>query len=370
MDYIKEGKIPPKCKGEISSPENIAERLRPLIGKEIEITGRPRTDGSNFRKIIIRQLLSDYMPEAASKYEIVPPRKKGVPSFLREYIDTYIVTTGISYNLQVWNRNPNSASVQVDLKNGETLLASDVRFVLGKIGADNRIQAIVVMTPDYIEKRFGKFGKPTIKQQLIISNKKRREIIEKGGLIIKDLSLDKSLLDTSPETIRENAQIKDEPDKVLPIEYINSKVTKKLLGERLDITLSTKHRGQQLERLVAYHLGYRAVQKVLEGGYPDIRNQMLEVKVQDSPTIDLGKYSPQFEEKINDNFTTRTIRYLIALTDAVSGFIEGVILSPGEELGKNFTYIAEKSFKCQRSIPMSFFDKLMGQAVFNPDWQH
>ena len=35
----------------------------------------------------------------------------------------------------------------------------------------------------------------------------------------------------------------------------------------------------------------------------------------ESPTIDLGRYSPQFEEQINEDFTTRTIRYLIALTD-------------------------------------------------------
>lgn len=108
------------------------------------------------------------------------------------------------------------------------------------------------------------------------------------------------------------------------------------------------------------------MQDGLEGGYPDIRNQMLEVKVQDSPTIDLGKYSPQFEEQINDNFTTRTIRYLIALTNAMDGAIDGLIMCPGEELGKNFTYVAEKSFKCQRSIPMSFFDDFKGQVVYNP----
>ena len=63
----------------------------------------------------------------------MPPKQKGVAAFLREYIDTYIVTTGNSYNLQVWNRNPNSASVLFDLKFGESVLASDVRFVLGKI---------------------------------------------------------------------------------------------------------------------------------------------------------------------------------------------------------------------------------------------
>lgn len=366
MDYIEEGKKPPKCKNLISTPEELAEKLKPLIGQKIAITGKSRTDGSNFRKIITNHLLSNYMPEAANEYEIVPPKQKGVPAFLREYIDTYIVTTGNSYNLQVWNRNPNSASVQVDLKNGETLLASDVRFVLGKISADNCIESIIIMTPDYIENRFGKFGKPTVKQQLIISNKKREDIIRDGGMIIADSNLPKKLLACNDETISEDVSIKDEPNKVFPIETIDERITDKLIGEKLDISLSTKQRGQQLERMVAYQLGYRGMQDGLEGGYPDIRNQMLEVKVQDSPTIDLGKYSPQFEEQINDNFTTRTIRYLIALTNAVDGAIDGLIMCPGEELGKNFTYVAEKSFKCQRSIPMSFFEKFKGKVVFNP----
>ena len=70
--------------------------------------------------------------------------------------------------------------------------------------------------------------------------------------------------------------------------------------------------------------------------------------------------------KINADFTTRTVRYLIALTDSISGSIEGVILCPGGELGKNFTYVTEKSFKCQRSIPMSFFERYKGQVVYNP----
>ena len=366
MNYIEEGKKPPKCKSVISTPEELVEALRPLIGQTIPMTGKSRTDGSNFRKIVTNHLLSNYMPEAADEYEIVPPKQKGVPAFLREYIDTYIVTTGNSYNLQVWNRNPNSASVQVDLKNGETLLASDVRFVLGKINADNCIESIVVMTPDYIENRFGKFGKPTVIQQLIISNKKREYIIRDGGMVIADSNLPQEILASGDETINADVSIKDEPNKVLPIEIIDERISDKLIGKKLDISLSTKQRGQQLERMVAYQLGYSGKQDSLEGGYPDIRNQMLEVKVQDSPTIDLGKYSPQFEEQINDNFTTRTIRYLIALTNAMDGAIDGLIMCPGEELGKSFTYVAEKSFKCQRSIPMNFFEEFKGQVVFNP----
>lgn len=366
MDYIEEGKKPPKCKNVVSTPEELVEKLKPLIGQAIPMTGKSRTDGSNFRKIITNHLLSSYMPEAAEEYEIVPPKQKGVPAFLREYIDTYIVTTGSSYNLQVWNRNPNSASVQVDLKNGETLLASDVRFVLGKINTDNCIESIIIMTPEYIENKFGKFGKPTVKQQLIISNKKREDIIHNGSMVISDSNLPDTLLSCADETISDDVSIKDEPNRVLPIKVIDERITDKLIGEKLDISLSTKQRGQQLERMVAYQLGYRDMQNGLEGGYPDIRNQMLEVKVQDSPTIDLGKYSPQFEEQINDNFTTRTIRYLIALTNAMDGEIDGLIMCPGEELGKHFTYVAEKSFKCQRSIPMSFFEEFKGQVVFNP----
>lgn len=361
MNYIEEGRKPPKSKSVISTPEELVKALKPLIGQMIPMTGKSRTDGSNFRKIIMNHLLSNYMPEAADEYEIVPLKQKGVPAFLREYIDTYIVTTGHLYNLQVWNRNPNSASVQVELKNGETLLASDVRFVLGKINTHNCIESIIVMTPDYIENRFGKFGKPTVKQQLIISNKKREDIIRDGSMVIADSKLPQELLARRNETINADVSIKDEPHKVLPIEIIDERITDKLIGEKLDVSLSTKQRGQQLERMVAYHLGYSGKQDRLEGGYPDIRNQMLEVKVQDSPTIDLGKYSPQFEEQIDDNFTTRTIRYLIALTNAVDGEIDGIIMCPGEELGKRFTYVAEKSFKCQRSIPMSFLMSLRGR---------
>ena len=366
MNYLEIGKIPPSSKKAMSSPENLAKRLQKLVGTKMLLTGKSRTDGSNFRKLVTEHLLSEFIPEAAEEFEIVPPKQKGVPSFLREYVDTYIVTTGVSYNLQVWNRNPNSTSVQVDLKGGDCLLASDVRFILGKISEDGTIESIVIMSPDYIEKTFGKFGKPTVKQQLIISNKKRDEIIKNRSLVVDDISLPEEVIDKDCKDISAESSIKDDPDKVLPLSFIDEKITDSLIGETLDVSLSTKQRGQQLERLVAYMLGYRKQQEMLEGGYPDIRNQMLEVKVQDSPTIDLGRYSPQFEENINARFTTRTIRYLIALTNAMNGSIDGVVLVPGEELGKNFTYVAEESFKCQRSIPMTFFEKYKGMAVYNP----
>ena len=108
---------------------------------------------------------------------------------------------------------------------------------------------------------------------------------------------------------------------------------------------------------------------MLCGDFPDIRNQLLEVKVQDSPTVDLGKFSPEKEEIITkgSSYTTFDVRYLIALTNPKTEEIEGIILSPGEKLGELFSYVSAESYKCQRSIPMSFFDKYNGSSVFNPD---
>ena len=71
------------------------------LQKIIFLTGKPRTDGSNLRKLISNVLLTvGLSPEAeVGNFEIIPPKKKGVPKLIREMVDTYIVTTGNSYKL-------------------------------------------------------------------------------------------------------------------------------------------------------------------------------------------------------------------------------------------------------------------------------
>ena len=67
-----------------------------------------------------------------------------------------------------------------------------------------------------------------------------------------------------------------------------------------------------------------------------------------------------------NNLTTFDVRYLIALTNPKTDVIEGIILTPGEKLGEIFTYVSDVSYKCQRSIPMSFFNSYEGKCVYNP----
>ncbi len=361
-------KIPPSNKSLLTSLQNLAIKLGPLINAKFVLTGKPRTDGSNIRKLIADKLINSNPPETANNniYDVIPP--KGVPKILLEYVDTYIVTTGKSYNLQVWNRNPSSESVQVQYSNGETLQSGEVRFILVKVDPENHIiSAIAVLTPEYIVNKFGAFGKPTIKNQLIISSKLRQFVLkEPSSILFYDDAIghELNLKNLSRFSIR------DQPtsESLLPLSIIKGIVIDKIIGRNI-APAATKNRGQMLEEIFADALGYSIRDdELLAGGYPDLLNQALEVKIQDSPTVDLGKFSPEFELKVPDcrGFTTRNMRYFIALTNPKTNIVEGAVLCQGSNLGLHFTYVAKESYKCQRSIPMRFFEVIQGQSVFNP----
>ena len=366
-------KVPPKSPIFLTEITKLPQILKGLVGREFKLTGKTRTDGANVRKIIANELLKHGLPEGvnAGEYEIVPPRKKGVPKMLREFIDSYTVTSGESYNLQVWNRIPNCKTVLIKYDSGETLKCDDVRYIFVKIDYQKSIiSSIVILTAEYIESHFGKFGKPTIKHQLLISNKARNQIYTSESKIL-----------TFPDSKKLTFLITDiykEPDDLMAnepsiqnlysIKLLTERVAKKLIGKKLDNS-ATKNRGQALERMTLELLGYKMMDNEnLVGGFPDIPNQLLEVKVQDTQTVDLGRFTPEKEEVVvaENNLTTFDVRYLIALTNPETNVIEGIILAPGEKLGEIFTYVSDVSYKCQRSIPMSFFNSYEGMSVYNP----
>lgn len=368
--------IPPASKDDLSSGDKIARLLEPLLGKPFRLTGKTRTDGANLRKTVARVLEESGdlpKPAADGAWRIVSPKRKGVPRLLREFVDTYIVTSGTSYNLQVWNRNPSEPTPQIEYSSGALLRASDVRFILVRVDvARHVIRSVVVSTPEYIVQHFGKFGKPTVKEQLIILPRARDQVLSMKPPIL--FYPDGNLLSDkfSKRVISQTARIHDAPtpDTTLRLEVIREFVQAQLIGKRIEPN-GTKNRGQQLELIVASGLGYQVTDDdVLIGGYPDIRHQALEVKIQDASTVDLGRYSPQFDEPVEDcpGFTTQSVRYLIALTEPTTGICRGVVLCPGGRLAEHFAYVADTSFKCQRSIPMAFFDRFDGQAVFNPQY--
>ena len=369
----KDFKIPPKSVTMLTKSETLAGYFSELVGQSFELTGKTRTDGSNIRKLIASTLEKHSLPKLAEQgqYEIVPPKGKGVPKIAREFIDTYIVTSGTSYNLQVWNRIPAAETLLVKYESGENLKCTDVRFVFVRIDTENnKIASVIILTAEYIERNFGKFGKPTIKHQLLISGKVRNEIYRRDDKILSFPDSKKLSYLIRHDYQSPKSGMVDEPstEYLFSIGLIKKMVAEKLIGFKL-AAAATKNRGQALEKKVLELLGYQVGGKdLLYGAFPDIRNQLLEVKVQDSPTVDLGKFSPEKEEIVieDSDLTTFDVRYLIALTNPKTGIIEGIILSPGEKLGELFSYVSAESFKCQRAIPMSFFESQYGKSVFNP----
>lgn len=366
---------PPRDKKLLTPPGTLAKRLGKLVGLPFALSGKTRTDGSNLRKFVAATLAAGKLPAVAEaeSWRCPIPKRKGVPRLLREYVDTYLVTSGDSYNLQVWNRNPSAPAVQIEYDDGATLGADEVRFVLVRVDPGSRvIRCVAVLTPAYIVERFGPFGKPTVKEQLILSELARREVysLRPPVLFHPDDSAIAGRVRSSVSLAGARIQDAPSPGKILSLEATRKLIARTLLGRRIDPG-PTKNRGQQLELLVATALGYSvSTNDLLVGGFPDIRHQGLEIKIQDSPTIDLGRYSPQFAEEVVGcpGFTTQTVRYLIALMDTATNTCAGIVLCPGIRLGEHFAYVADKSFKCQRAIPMAFFSAIDGRAVFNPRW--
>lgn len=366
-------KVPPKTPSFLTKGFQLSQILVGLVGREFLLTGKTRTDGANVRKLVASEFLSSILVEGAidEEYEIVPPKRKGVPRLLREMLDTYVVTSGKSYNLQVWNRIPNCKTVIVKYDNGDTLKCDDIRYVFVKIDLFKKvISSVVILTADYIEYHFGPFGKPTIKHQLLISKKVRDQIYSCDTKILSfpDSKKMSYLITDTYEEPDDSMACEPCVNKLYSIRLLTELVAKKLVGQKL-ANSATKNRGQALELMTLQLLGYKMTDgENLVGGFPDIPNQLLEVKVQDTQTVDLGRFTPEKAEVVvaQNNLTTFDVRYLIALTNSKTDVIEGVILAPGERLGDLFTYVSDVSYKCQRSIPMSFFELYDGMCVYNP----
>lgn len=365
--------IPPETPEAVSTLEQLAEYLAPLIGVHHSLIGEPRTVGSALRRRVSAILMRTLPPSASPKTFVysTPPRKKGMVSIRREWVDTYMVTPETTvYNLQIWNRDPLSVVPQVIYENGKTLSPIDVRYVLVKIDrATHNIVSIAIMTPEHIASTYGPFGKPTWKYQARIPASLEVAIAKANDQVLVEADSDRmqgyttSTFEQPARTFRGNPEI----GKLLDIRIIAERI-KPLVGSVLPAA-STKVRGQCLEKLVATALGYVPSSGELgEGGYPDIRNQALEVKVQEKDVVDLGENTTTADEEIfrSPLISTRDIRYCVAITHKATLEIEGFLLVPGARIEHHLTYGKEKNFKKQRTIPMSIFDSNHGTVTINP----
>lgn len=153
---------------------------------------------------------------------------------------------------------------------------------------------------------------------------------------------------------------------LLPIEALFDAL-KGIVGFEIDDAGSDqeRNRGAALHRLVCERLGYSSYAD--NGRFPDVRNQLLEVKLQTSPTIDLGLVLPSSTDPLDgvvvDGLEIRhcDIRYALfhGITDGRRVMINHFYLSTGADFFGRFQQFAGKVLnkKLQIPLPSDFFDR-------------
>ena len=114
--------------------------------------------------------------------------------------------------------------------------------------------------------------------------------------------------------------------------------------------------------MICSHLGYSIYED--DGQYPDIANQLLEIKLQTSPTIDLGLHSPEDGETVvnigGSVFYSDDIRYAIFDGEVCGNKIvlQNLYLVSGQDFTKYFPLFGgkKKNAKIQLPLQYNFFD--------------
>lgn len=129
--------------------------------------------------------------------------------------------------------------------------------------------------------------------------------------------------------------------------------------------LQERNRGGLLHGLVSAALGYRDHSD--NGRFPDVRHQLLEVKLQTSPTIDLGAISPDSEELLEFPAIGRVqvrhqdVRYAVfcGLVENDRVTITGLVLVTGRDFFATFDKFGGLVInnKYQLPLPRNFFDQ-------------
>ena len=156
-----------------------------------------------------------------------------------------------------------------------------------------------------------------------------------------------------------------QPAQLLPIREIFERL-QTLIGEGFaDIGYDQeRNRGAELHRHVCHHLGYADYRD--DGRFPDVRHQLLEVKLQTSPTIDLGLVRPDSEEALDvPNIDGRQIRHcdvryalFYAETDGEHVTLTHLFLTTGDKFFSRFPQFQGKVLnkKIQIPLPADFFE--------------
>jgi len=324
---------------EIGNPELWipAPELQVLLNarlRDLNLSGLPLRSRSKIVKAAICDALGYPTPKIF---------KKTQPQFIGQMFDTYAQK---SNNLQIWNEE----------------LAPTRRYVIMRVSADDRIVKVKVVTGDALAK-LDRTGTLTQKYQarLICGNADSELISPRDTDVVSALIGDPQRMDLT--TLQPTSQ--PTAGRILPIsdvfEHLRPMIGVVFADRGHD---QERRRGGDLHRIVCKQLGFTNYAD--DGQFPDIRSQLLEIKLQTSPTIDLGLVRPDSTEpvdisKINElQIRHCDVRYALfyGTTDGHTVTLTHFFLTTGKRFFYRFPQFQGKVLnkKLQIPLPRDFFD--------------
>lgn len=275
-------------------------------------------------------------------YPIPTSFKKTQPRFPGQLFDTYIQK---SNNLQVWNEE----------------ISPTRRYVMIRVSGDDKIIRIKVVTGDSLA-LLDTTGTLTQKYQArLITGPSACELITP-----KDTALIEPFIKESVNLTSKISPTDHPADgALLSIKAIFDKLSS-LVGNKFPNAGhdQERNRGAALHRLVCSKLGYHDYRD--DGRFPDIRHQLLEVKLQTSPTIDLGLVCPDSTEVLDTpqirgaQIRHCDVRYALfyATLEGDNICLTHFFISTGEGFFSRFPRFEGKVLnkKLQIPLPASFFE--------------
>jgi len=299
-----------------------------LIG--MSLSGLPLRTRSKFVKAVICKTLGFPVPISFQKTK---------PTFPALNMDIY---TQKSMNLQIWNEE----------------IEPTRRYAIIQVNNKDKIQKVKVITGKQLV-LFDKTGTLTTKYQAMMPNLQNGQLFsENDTLSVQEWCCHETInLSTVNPT---SPPIKGQ---LLPIRSIYE-LLKELEGAAIPYldSLQERNRGAFLHQLICEKLGFSIYAD--KGTYPDILNQFIEIKLQTSPTIDLGLHSPDDNEIIysynKKKFFSKDIRYVImyGVKKNDNIYIKNLFMSTGEVFSQYFHMFGGKiqNAKIQIPLPQNFFD--------------
>lgn len=328
----------------IYDPVQIGDPLLWIPTNELELLLTASLQGLSLKGLPIRtrsKVIKGKVCEALG-YPVPVSFKKTQPRFPGQNLDIY---TQKSRNLQIWNEEISPAR----------------RYAIIVVDGDDIVTTVKVVGGDALAK-LDTTGTLTQKYQAGMSLTS-----EQGAhlLVENDTENLLSVVTTNFNQELLNPSVDPDSDTLLPIKEVFERL-KSLVGIKFSDIGSDqeRNRGAIIHEYASKALGY--LEHSDNGQFPDIRNQLIEIKLQTSPTIDLGLVSPDSKELLDTkeingvNVSHKDVRYAIFGAKITDGEMEVThfFLVNGANFYTHFRQFQGKVLnkKLQIPLPLSFFN--------------